>query len=39
MGDRHTSFTVESRMTPDALSQLHQASLSRRRSGFRTREI
>jgi CO/xanthine dehydrogenase Mo-binding subunit len=31
MGDRNTSFTVESRMTPDALSGLHQAGFSRRR--------
>ena len=31
MGDRNTSVTVESRMTPDALSRLHQAGLSRRR--------
>ncbi|HIE93401.1 MAG TPA: hypothetical protein EYQ83_11255 [Acidobacteria bacterium] len=31
MGDRTTSLTVESRMTPDALSRLHQAGVSRRR--------
>ena len=31
MGDRTTSFTVESRMTPDAVSRLHQAGCSRRR--------
>ena len=31
MGKRHPSSNVESRMTPDALSELHQAGLSRRR--------
>ena len=31
MDDRDTSFPVESRLTPDALSQLHHVALSRRR--------
>jgi len=31
MGDRNASFTVESRLTPDALRRLHQAGFSRRR--------
>ncbi len=31
MDDRNTSLTVESRLTPDALSRLHRAGFSRRR--------